>query len=165
MDAVEELENLPGGLLYLKLDNPMIKVEKNTSSEEIEEQIKKSLRMNGMIVANARLIKAMDTNMIEESQNLNLKIKNEKYTGKTYVPVEEEFEKLRAHVRKTLKQICEEIKKGNIKNTPIKCKGKTPCTYCEYKTICRFDRNLGNEYKYLKEMKKEEIWEQINLNI
>lgn len=163
MDAVDELETLPGGLLYLKLDNPMIKTNKDMSEEEIEEEIRKSLRMNGMVVANAKLIKAMDTEMVEESKNLNLKVKNEKYTGKTYAVAEEEFEKLRYHVRKTLHQICEEITKGNIKNEPTKCKGKTPCEYCDYKVICRFDRNLGNEFKYLKEMKKEEIWEQIKL--
>jgi ATP-dependent helicase/nuclease subunit B len=163
MDAVDELETLPGGMLYLKLDNPMIKTEKDMTEEDIEDEIRKSLRMNGMIVANTRLIKAMDTEMIEESQNLNLKIKGEKTTGKTYVPSEEEFEKLRFHVRKTLREICEEIVKGNIKNQPTKCGGKTPCAYCDYKVICRFDRNLGNEFKYLKEMKKEEVWEQLKL--
>lgn len=163
MDAVDELETMPGGILYLKLDNPMIKTTKDMTEEEIEEEIRKSLRMNGMIVANTRLIKAMDTEMLEESQNLNLKIKGEKTTGKTYVPSEEEFEKLRFHVRKTLREICEEIVKGNIKNQPTKCGGKTPCAYCDYKVICRFDRNLGNEIKYLKEMKKEEVWEQLKL--
>ena len=163
MDAVDELETMPGGMLYLKLDNPMIKTSKDMSEEDIEDEIRKSLRMNGMIVANTRLIKAMDTGMTDESQNLNLKVKNEKYTGKTYVPSEEEFEKLRFHVRKTLREICEEIVKGNIKNQPTKCGGKTPCAYCDYKVICRFDRNLGNEFKYLKEMKKEEVWEQLKL--
>ena len=163
MDAVDELETMPGGILYLKLDNPMIKTSKDMSVEEIEDEIRKSLRMNGMIVANTRLIKAMDTEMTDESQNLNLKVKNEKYTGKTYVPSEEEFEKLRFHVRKTLREICEEIVKGNIKNQPTKCNGKTPCAYCDYKVICRFDKNLGNEFKYLKEMKKEEVWEQLKL--
>ena len=141
----------------------MIKTVKDVTTEEIEEEIRKSLRMNGMIVANTRLIKAMDTEMVDESQNLNLKIKNEKYMGKTYVPSEEEFNKLRVHVRRTLKEMCEEISKGNIKNQPTKCGGKTPCTYCDYKEICRFDRNLGNEFKALKEMKKEEVWEQLKL--
>ena len=163
MDAVDELEAMPGGILYLKLDDPMIKTSKNIEGEEIEEQIRKSLRMNGMIVANTRLIKAMDTEMTSESNNLNLKISKEKYTGKTYVPTEEEFEKLRFHVRKTLRSLCEEILSGKIKNQPVKCKGKTPCTYCDYKVICQFDKKLGNDFKTLHEMKKEEIWEQLKL--
>ena len=37
MDAVDELETLPGGLLYLKLDNPMIKTDKDMNEDEIEE--------------------------------------------------------------------------------------------------------------------------------
>lgn len=163
MDAVDELEAMPGGILYLKLDDPMIKTSKNIGGEEIEEQIRKSLRMNGMIVANTRLIKAMDTGMTSESNNLNLKISKEKYTGKTYVPTEEEFEKLRFHVRKTLRSLCEEILSGKIKNQPVKCKGKTPCAYCDYKVICQFDKKLGNDFKTLHEMKKEEIWEQLKL--
>ena len=105
----------------------------------------------------------MDTKMQTTSQNLDLSIKGEKFTGKTIVPTEEEFQNLREHVRRTLKEMCEEIEKGNIKNAPVRNKGKSPCEYCDYKTVCRFDRNLGNEYRYLKELKKEEVWEQIRL--
>ena len=61
-----------------------------------------------------------------------------------------------------LKEICEEIQQGNIQNKPVRNKGKSPCEYCDYKTVCRFDRNLGNEYRYLKELKKEEVWEQLS---
>ncbi len=163
MDAIEELETIPGGMLYLKLDNPMIKTNKEISEEEVEEAIRKALRMNGMIIANTRLMKAMDHEMDTTSQNLDLGVKGGKFTGKTYVPSEEEFTKLRTHVRKVLKEICEEIQKGNIQNKPVRNKGKSPCEYCDYKTVCRFDRNLGNEYRYLKELKKEEVWEQLKL--
>ena len=167
MDAVEELEAIPGGILYLKLDNPMLKKDKEVDEKEIEEEIRNMLRMNGMIVANARLFKAMD-HMMEPSaevtsQNLDLEIKKEKITGKTIVPTEEDFALLRGHVRKVLKEMCEEIQKGNIQNKPIRNDGKSPCSYCDYKTVCRFDRNLGNEYRYLEELKNEQVWEQLRI--
>ena len=35
------------------------------------------------------------------------------------------------------------------------------CKYCEYKTICQFDRKLGNQFKMLEELKDEEVWKRI----
>lgn len=164
MDALDNLSYNPGGMLYLKLEEPMVKTKKNVLKEDIEEELRKSLRMNGMILADENLIKAMDTEMISESNNLNLKVSKEKYTGKTYVVEKEDFENLRKHVRKTLKNLCEEILSGNIENKPTKCKGKIPCDYCAYKDICRFDKELGNKFNTLFELKKDEIWEKLREN-
>ena len=30
-----------------------------------------------------------------------------------------------------------------------KTDGKTPCTYCEYISICQFDRSLGNRFRLI----------------
>lgn len=164
IDALEELSFIPGGILYLKLEEPMVKTKKDVLKEDVEEELRKSLRMNGMILADENLIKAMDTEMVSESNNLNLKISKEKYTGKTYVVEKEDFEILRKHVRGMLKILCEDILSGSIENRPTKLKGKIPCDYCAYKDICRFDKELGDNFKTLFELKKEEIWENLRQN-
>lgn len=158
MDALAGDEFLPGGMLYLKLDDPILRTTKNVSKEEIEELIVKSLRMNGLVLANARLVEAMDQNMGTESNILNLKVKKDGSYGNMPTVTSEEFEKLRKHIRKTLADIGNEIMSGNIKNEPLKRKGATtPCEYCEYKLICQFDKDLGNQYHYINELKDEEV--------
>ena len=70
--------------------------------------------------------------------------------------------KLQKNIKVTIKEIAKEILSGNINLKPYNKKRKTPCDYCEYKSICQFDTAMcGNEYNYLSEMKKEEILEKI----
>ncbi len=165
IDALSGDEFLPGGVLYLKLDDPILKTDKNISKEDVENMIVKSLRMNGLVLSNARLIEAMDKDMATESNIINLKVKKDgSYTNMPTV-TSEEFEKLRHHIRKTLADIGNEIMSGNIKNEPLKRKGaNTACEYCEYKLICQFDKDLGNKFRYINELKDDEVLNKIKDN-
>ena len=164
LDAATEEDLLPGGMLYLKLDDPMIKSDKKVSKEEIEAEINKKLRMKGVILSDARLLKAMDNNMVKESSVLDLTIKNDgSFSSKVPCATKEQFADLRKHMRKILKQMGDEILSGNIKNEPIKKKGKSPCEFCDYKLICRFDKELGNKFKVINDLKNDEVFEQISL--
>lgn len=162
-DATTENELLPGGMLYLKLDDPLIKTKKEISIDEIEAEIAKKLRMKGVILADAKLLKAMDSNMINESNVLDLSIKKDgSYTAKVPSASKEQFHDLIKHMKMILKQIGDEIISGNIKNEPIKKKGQTACEYCHYKEICRFDKELGNKYRIINELKNDEVLNRIS---
>ena len=74
----------------------------------------------------------------------------------------EQFEMLQKYIIKTIKTISKEILSGKIDMKPYYKNKKTPCEYCEYKSICQFDRNkFCNDYRYISELKKEEIWENL----
>ena len=164
LDAAMEKDLLPGGMLYLKLDDPIMKTKKNISKEEIEEEINKKLRMKGVILSDARLIKAMDTNMINESSVLDLSVKKDgTFTSKVPVATKEQFTELRNHMKKILKQMGDEILNGNIKNEPVKKKSKSACEFCDYKLICRFDKELGNKFKIINDLKNDQVFEQLSL--
>lgn len=163
LDVVSNNEMLPGGALYLKLDDPIIKSKKDMTVQEIEDEIRNRLKMNGIILADVKLIKAMDNEMTTESLNMNLKMKSDGTYIKMPVATHEELSKLCKHTKRLLKQFAEEILNGNIKNEPIRNKTKTPCEYCDYKIICNFDRELGNKFKHINELKKEEIFEQLSI--
>lgn len=162
LDVVSSKDILPGGALYLKLDDPIITSKKDIPIEQIEDEIRKKLRMNGIILSDVKLVKAMDTNIGTESNNINLSVKKDGTFSKMPVATEDELKKLCKHTKYLLKQFAEEILNGNLKNEPIKNKGKTPCTYCDYKTICNFDKELGNRFKYINELKNEEVFEQMH---
>lgn len=50
----------PGALLYLKLDDPIVKNTVDISDEEIEKNIIKNLKMKGLILNDPNVIKDMD---------------------------------------------------------------------------------------------------------
>ena len=66
-----------------------------------------------------------------------------------------------------IKQISKEILSGNIDLKPYYKDKKTPCKYCDYKSICGF--NMGgceNSYNYIDKKSKEEILTKIkNIDI
>ncbi len=162
LDAAMEEELIPGGMLYLKLDDPIVKTKKQVPINEVEDEINKRLRMKGVILSDARLLKAMDSNMVNESSVLELSIKKDgTYSSKVPAATKEQFNDLRRHMKNILKQMGDEILSGNIKNEPVKKKGHTPCEYCDYKLICRFDKELGNKFRLINELKNEEVFDKI----
>ena len=57
-----------------------------------------------------------------------------------------------------IKQISREILGGSIDLKPYYKDKKTPCKYCDYKSVCGF--NMGgceNNYNYIDKKSKEEI--------
>lgn len=162
LDAITEIEDvLPAGVFYFNLIEPIIKAKKNETDEEIEDKIKKMFKMNGLILADVNVVRLMDRNLekgysdvvpayITKEDTISEKLSNS--------VTKEEFHKLQKNVKRTIKEISKEILSGNINLKPYNKKRKTPCDYCEYKSICQFDTGLcNNEYNYLTENKKEEI--------
>ena len=57
-----------------------------------------------------------------------------------------------------IKQIAKEILRGKIDLKPYNKNGKTPCEYCEYKTVCGFNtKQNNNEYNYINKKSKDDI--------
>lgn len=150
VDATCKNENaIPAGALYFSLLEPKI-AQRNASKEEIEEILRKNYRMNGLILANVNVIKAMDTKLDDgKSDIIPVSLKNGQINDRSSSTVtQEEFESLQKYAVKLIKQISKQILSGNIDLKPYyNVKGKTtPCKYCAYKSICQFDQKLKNNY-------------------
>lgn len=166
LDAVTKLEDvIPAGILYFNLIDPIVKADRNMSDEEIEQEIKKQFKMQGLILADVNVVRMMDKKLekgasnivpayIDSSDSLS-------YTRSSAV-TKEQFSNLQKYTNKIIKQIAKEILSGNIDIKPsynTKNK-KTPCEYCKYKSICNFDPNC-NSYYYIQNRDKEQILEEI----
>ena len=150
VDATCKNENaIPAGALYFSLLEPKI-AQRNISKEQIEEILRKNYRMNGLVLANVNVIKAMDTKLEDgKSDIVPVSLKNGEINGRSSSTVtQEEFENLQKYAVKLIKQISKQILIGNIDLKPYyNVKGKTtPCSYCAYKSICQFDQKLKNNY-------------------
>ena len=74
----------------------------------------------------------------------------------------EEFAILQKYIKKTVKDIAKEILKGKIDVKPYNKKGKTPCEYCAYKSVCGFDTRLsGNKYRYINKKSNDQVIKEI----
>ena len=166
LDAVcKQKDLMPTGVLYFNLLEQMVKADNKITEEQIEEEIRKSFKMKGLIVADIKIIKMHDKNLKTGASKLvpaTLTTSGEIYRNRTNGVTQEEFKVLQEFIFKTIKQISEEILSGNISIKPYNKNGKVPCDYCSYKAICGFDTRIcGNKYNYIDSLTGDEVIEKM----
>ncbi len=170
LDAICKEDNVdPAGVLYFNLIDPVIKSKRDMTEEEIENEIRKKFKMQGLILADVNVVKMMDTKLESGQSNIvpayigaNGDLSDKKTSGVS----RKQFNYLQKYMNVIIKQIAEEILSGNINIHPYYKKKKTPCEYCEYRAICGFNTGMpNNKYNYISEMGKEEVLEMIRENV
>lgn len=151
---------MPGGILYFKIDNPIIKSKKALTEEEIQVEVLKKLKMDGLLLKNVELVKSMDKDMETYSLVIPAAFKKDgDFTSTSSVVTEEQFELLRKYVNDKMIEICEEMLSGEVKIEPCKSSKVTYCDYCDYSAICQFDTSIrDNKYKIILKKKKDDLW-------
>lgn len=163
--SCKEEDLMPAGVLYFSMLEQMIKSNKRMEQEEIEEKIRANFKMKGLILADVKVVKLHDKNLQNGSSALvpayigkDGELSEKKTSGVTA----EQFRDLQKYMYTVIKQISREILGGNIDLKPYYKDKKTPCKYCDYKSICSF--NMGgceNSYNYIDKKSKEEILHKI----
>lgn len=153
---------LPGGAFYVRLDDPVVSGNPFMSTEEIEKAIMKKLRMNGLVLADVKLIRQMDLTLEGTSLIIPVRLRKGDVINSSSAVTEQQFVLLRNHIRRLLKQTCEEIMRGTVSIKPYRKKQISPCGYCRYSPVCQFDVTMkDNTYKNLQSLKNDEIWRKI----
>ncbi|MBU5674943.1 helicase-exonuclease AddAB subunit AddB [Alkaliphilus sp. MSJ-5] len=157
-----KVEVHPGGIFYFKIDDPMIKTTEK-AVEEVEKEINKKLKMRGLVLKDVNIIKKIDEEIGRSSDVIPAGLTKDGEISKTSSALpEEDFKALLKHVRGLIKEIGEEMLKGNVKIEPFKKGEDTSCKYCTYISICQFDNSFHeNQYKNVKELKPDEVLEKI----
>ncbi|MFD2443139.1 helicase-exonuclease AddAB subunit AddB [Bacillus sp. CGMCC 1.16607] len=155
-----EAQALPAGVLYFHVHNPMVQSKKSLSIDQIEAEIFKRFKMNGLLLAEPEVLRLMDegidvgaSKIIAAGMN-----KNGTLSKASKVATKEEFDLLRGHVRNMYVNTGNELVEGNVKIAPYKLKDKTPCTFCSFKPVCHFDQSIeSNDYRLLMPQSKEKV--------
>lgn len=171
MDAALEMEErnhpdknvVPAGIFYYHIGDPMADKQEGMSPEDIEKQILKQLRMNGLVNSELDIIKHLDREIEKESDVIPVAIKDGYVQeSRSSVASTRRFEDLRHFVNRKLKAAGRDILEGAVDLKPYKQGGRTACDYCPYHAVCGFDtKTAGFGYRRLKGLKPEEIWAEL----
>ena len=192
LNAAMELEQkqepekviIPAGIFYYNINDPLVEKQLDVTKQEgeeasgpwitsIQEELLKELKLNGLVNDNINIIKAMDHEFVDESEE---EIK--KSVKSKIIPVETtkdgsmskrsstvnnaQMQRICKYVMGKVKEFGNEIISGDIRLEPYKIGNFTACEYCDYKGICGFDQRLpGNTYRKLAKLKNEEVLERI----
>ncbi|MBE5821016.1 MAG: hypothetical protein E7311_00315 [Clostridiales bacterium] len=165
LDAVtnEDKDIIPGGMLYFKIDDPIISTKQDLSKEELEKMLINELKLNGFILNDKSLIRHMDHNIEKTSNLVNVKINDEGLSTNKNALSLDEFNKLQQYSKKILTDISSEIMSGKIDVKPFwKSKISNGCIYCSFNGICKFNSKEKNcTYNIMRNLDNKEIFEKM----
>jgi ATP-dependent helicase/nuclease subunit B len=163
-----QMEATPAGVLYFHVHNPIIQSTKMLTLEQIEAELLKKFKMNGLMLSDKNAIQLMDQTL--ESGNSQIIAAGMKKDGtltkNSKVASMDEFEKLRQYVRQIYVKTGNRIIEGDTAISPYKLKEKKNCTFCSYKSVCQFDESMeNNQYRILTPESNEKILERIQKEV
>lgn len=162
-----EKQVVPGAVLYFKVDDPIIKSKKEMTTEEVETEVLEELKLKGLVLKDAKVVKAMDRDIEGYSLVIPAAFKKDgDFKSTSDVVTEEEFTLLREYVNRKMISLCEDMLCGDIKIEPTKQANRSYCEYCDFSSICQFDTSIkDNKYKIVGKKSRTEIWENIRSDV
>ncbi|MGL5245340.1 MAG: helicase-exonuclease AddAB subunit AddB [Sarcina sp.] len=151
----------PGAILYFRVDDPIIKSDKDLSEEEIKEKVLKELKMDGLLLKDAEMVKCMDKEL-ENGFSLIIPAKIKKdgeLASSNSLITREQFDILRAYVNEKIVEVCDGMINGNINIEPCKESKNIVCEFCNYSHICQFDSSIvDNKYNIILKKDSKDLW-------
>ena len=171
MDAALELEGrrhpgketVPAGIFYYHIKDPFADQREDMTEEDIERDILRQLRMNGLVNSELSIISHLDREIRKESDVIPVAVKDGYVQeSRSSVASTQRFSALRRFVGRRLREAGQDILGGDVDLKPYKQGSRTSCDYCPYHAVCGFDtKTSGFGFRRLKNRKPEEIWEEI----
>jgi len=171
MNAALELEKrksggkeaVPAALLYYQVTDPVVKTEEEISPEELNEQLRKELRMTGIVNKEEGIVDSLDGEFTDKSDVVPVERKKDgSYSARSGILGAEDLQAVSDYVNRKIKEIGREILDGRIAANPCKQGTDTACDYCSFRTVCGFDGRIeGYGYRKLEELSGEEALERM----
>jgi ATP-dependent helicase/nuclease subunit B len=154
-----------GGMFYFTVDEPVLNDE--SSNNDFEEEVLKFYALKGYVNNQLDVVKKNDQNIEKEKAStvLNgIKLKKDNsFTASSNVIDEETMRQLTDQIKTRIKESINRILDGDVQLNPFKYGETTPCTYCEFISVCQFDTTLAkNQYRRIKKEKDKDIIERIS---
>lgn len=154
----------PAGVLYFHVHNPMIADKPDMEPTDIDEEIFKKYKMQGLLLSDAGVVQMMDTSLSSgRSDILPVALKKDgSFYSNASVAGPETFNHLQSYIKRIIQEAGIEITSGKVELNPFQHKQQIACTYCPFLSVCQFDTGLEeNNFHRLKDMKDDEILEKI----
>lgn len=149
---------VPAGVFYYRIQDPYVDRKIKEEKEDIEKDILKALKPDGIINLQDEVLNHLDHKMSGESEAIPVKFnKGGELAKNSKVVAEEHFRTMMDYATKKILASKEEIKEGNIKAEPYRQGNASGCDYCDYRHICKFDTKIeGYHYRDFRKLTKEE---------
>jgi len=149
----------PVGAFYMPVEvSPAI-----AAIDELTERGEK-FRYKAKGIFNGEFARQLDSTASKDSEFYNFYVTKEGEPYGRYNTLgalrPEDFEKVLGFTERKIIGLAEEIVSGKIEVKPYRLGTEIPCSYCVYKSVCRFDWQINN-YNFLETSGKTRVLEEI----
>ncbi len=144
---------IPAGILYYHIDDPVVETGANADEAEINSEIAKLLKMNGLVNSDASVYRLMDSDFETSSEVIPVKLKKDgDFKSGSSVASTDDFKIMSKYVNKKIKDMGNSILDGKIDINPVAGKNamNNVCNFCQYSNICGY-RGEGFEADAIEE--------------
>jgi ATP-dependent helicase/nuclease subunit B len=168
MLAVKNADN-PNYSIYKALGAFYMPIEVSPAKSSIDEisESAESFDYKAKGIFNGEVFRQIDKDASKNSKFYNFYVTKD---GQPYGNYEKQgalrpadFEKALEFTDKKIIRLSEEILSGKIEVRPYRLNQKSPCSFCKYKPVCRFDWQINN-YNLLESLDKSHLLEKIKGN-
>ena len=133
------------------------------SEEEIEQRIRKELRVTGVINSDEQVLKGLDSSGESKSQVIPVEYKTDgTLSSRSSVMDQEQIRLLLDYSRKKAGELGRQIGEGEVSMNPCEVNQADACAYCAFKSICSFEEKIpGYEKRRLENEDEEILWDHI----
>jgi ATP-dependent helicase/nuclease subunit B len=139
---------MPAGAFYFTVRDPIID-QADDLRAAAEQAIAKALQLKGVVLADAEVVAAMDTDIPGYSIG---KVFNQdgSIAARAQAVDLNGMQELISHAQVTAAHLADEIRKGDISVSPAAIGQWNECAWCEYAAVCKRDARLpGSEFREL----------------
>jgi ATP-dependent helicase/nuclease subunit B len=152
-------ELMPGGAFFFPIQAPLSRTNKD---DEQEDDTEAERRACGLFDGDNHHL--LDANASGRSSYYNYFVRKKEGDPYGYSSISgalkpDEFQKVLAFVKEKVRRLAGCILDGRIEVHPYRRSGRSPCEYCDFRPLCRFDWQV-NEYNFLKAAGKEQVVEE-----
>ena len=158
---------IPGAFVYYHISDPMVDGKEGMTMEEIESEIRKQLRVTGIVNNAPEVLQGLENVHEGKSDVIPVEYKKDGSLGsRSSVMTGEQMEIIQEYAKQKAAELGREIADGSILVNPCVLKQRDSCTYCSFKDICNFDTRLdGFKKREPEEIEEEELWKEIRKSV
>ncbi len=130
---------IPAGILYFKALRPILDLKTGSTSQKLEPELKKFLKMDGLIVENKDIILGMEPE--SQGKYIPILVKNDEIKNSDTLIKPEELETLFNYIENKIKQTASNIFSGDFAVSPIILNNNKSCKFCKFHSICLHEKD------------------------
>lgn len=143
----------PAGVLYLPAKLPVIQIERDADEQTAETEQIKQLRMNGLLLDDPDIIRAMEYDAVGLFIPAKMNTKGELAKGASVASLEQ-FGLLKQRMEKLLADMAETLRGGDIAALPVAGEVNA-CEWCDYRAVCGHE--AGDPVRFLAKQDAAEV--------